>query len=157
MMVLFIFRDDLLARSTLRTGTCRNDPDGTLTLLCPGFVHTMKSASKFDDQESLPVPDNHILAIIKNPDEAKVIVETLNGSGFAPDDIGLLTGEADGEKLDAVTGRKGFFAKMLASGVDMGDRDTEYFKQYRRALLEGHTVIGVEAKTTRRATRQDKF
>lgn len=106
----------------------------------------MKSASKFDGQESLPVPDSHILAIIENPDEAKVIVETLNGSGFAPDHIGLLTGEADGEKLDAATGRKGFFAKMLSSGVDMGDRDTEYFKQYRRALLEGHTVIGVEAK-----------
>jgi hypothetical protein len=46
----------------------------------------------------------------------------------------------------AATGKKGFFAKMLTSGVDMGDRDTEYFKQYRKALLEGHTVIGVEAK-----------
>jgi hypothetical protein len=30
---------------------------------------------------------------------------------------------------------------MLTSGVDMGDRDTEYFKQYRRALLDGQTVI----------------
>ncbi len=53
----------------------------------------MKSANKFDDQESLPVPDNHILAIIKNPEEAKVIVEALNGSGFSPDEIGLLTGK----------------------------------------------------------------
>ena len=52
----------------------------------------LKSANKFDDQESLPVLDNHILAIIKNPEEAKVIVETLNGSGFSPDDIGLLRG-----------------------------------------------------------------
>ena len=107
----------------------------------------MKSANKFDDQESLPVPDNHILAIIKNPEEAKVIVETLNGSGFSPDDIGLLRGKPDAEKLDAATGKKGVFAKMLTSGIDMGDRDTDYFKEYRRALLDGYTMIGVEVKS----------
>jgi hypothetical protein len=116
----------------------------------------MKWANKFDDQESLPVPDNHILAIIANPEEAKAIVETLNRSGFSPDDIGFLTGTADAEKLDAATGKKGFFAKILTSGVDMGDRDTEYFKQYRRALLDGQTVIGVGAKNdeTRNQVRQ---
>ena len=116
----------------------------------------MKSANKFDDQESLPVPDNHILAIIKNPEEAKTVVEILNGSGFSPDDIGLLTGEPGAEKLDAATGKKGVFAKMLTSGIDMGDRDTEYFKEYRQALLEGHTIIGVEVKSdeTRDKVRQ---
>jgi hypothetical protein len=116
----------------------------------------MKSANKFGDQESLPVPDNHILEIFKNPEEAKVIVKTLNGNGFSPDGIGLLTGEADAEKLDAATGKKGFFAKVLSSGVDMGDGDTEYFKQHRRAMLEGHMVIGVEAKKdeTRDEVRQ---
>ena len=116
----------------------------------------MKSANKFDDQESLPVPDNHILAIIKNPEDAKVIVETLNKSGLTPDDIGLLAGEADAEKLDAAVGKKGIFAKLLTSGVDMGDRDTDYFKQYRRAVLDGCTMIGVEVKSdeTRDEVRQ---
>ena len=116
----------------------------------------MKSANKFDDQESLPVPDNHILAIIKNPEDAKVIVETLNKSGLTPDDIGLLAGEADAEKLDAAVGKKGIFAKLLTSGVDMGDRDTDYFKQYRRAVLDGYTMIGVEVKSdeTRDEVRQ---
>ena len=107
----------------------------------------MKSANKFDEQESVPVPDNHVLAIIDNPEETKALVAELNRSGFSPDDIGLLAGQADAEKLDAATGRKGFFAKVLASGIDMGDRDTEYFKQYRKALMEGHAVIGVEAKS----------
>ena len=116
----------------------------------------MKSATKFDDQESLPVSDNQILAIMTNPEEAKVIVETLNRSGFSPDDIGLLTGTVDAEKLDAPTGKKGFFAKILTSGIDMGDRDTEYLKQYRKALLEGHTIIGIGAKNdeTRDQVRQ---
>ena len=66
-------------------------------------------------------------------------------SGFSPNDIGLLTGTTDAGKLDAATGKKGFFAKMLTSGVDKGDSDTEYFKQYRRALLDA-AVIGVDAK-----------
>jgi hypothetical protein len=45
---------------------------------------------------------------------------------------------------------------MLTSGMDMGDRDTEYFKEYRKALLEGHTMIGVEIKNdeTRDEVRQ---
>ena len=83
-------------------------------------------------------------------------VETLNRSGFSPNDIGLLTGTAEAGKLDAATGKKGFFAKMLTSGVDMCDRDTEYFKQYRRALLDGQTVSGVDAKNdeTRDQVRQ---
>jgi hypothetical protein len=91
----------------MRPGVLRNNPGEKTKLGWPEFVSIMKSANKFDDQESLPVPDNHILAIVKNPEEAKVIVETLNESGFSPDDIGLLTGETDAGKLDAATGKKG--------------------------------------------------
>jgi ABC-type branched-subunit amino acid transport system substrate-binding protein len=91
----------------------------------------MKTATEFDDQESLPVPDSHILAIVANSDEAKAIVETLNANGFSPDEIGILTGATDAERLDAATGKKGLFAKIVTSGIDMGDRNTDYFKQYR--------------------------
>ena len=38
------------------------------------------------------------------------------------------------------------FSPFLTSGVDMGDRDTDYIKQYRRALLNGRPVIAVVAK-----------
>jgi hypothetical protein len=106
----------------------------------------MKTANKFDDQESLPVPDNHMLAIVANSDAAKAIVDTLNANGFSPEEIGILTGAPDAERLDAATGKKGLFAKFFTSGVDMGDRDTDYFKQYRNALLAGRTVVGVVAK-----------
>ena len=62
----------------------------------------------------------------------------------------------DAERLDAATGKKGLFAKIFTSGVDMGDRDTEYFKQYRNALLAGRTVVGVVAKNdeTKNEARQ---
>ncbi len=107
----------------------------------------MKKASGFDDQESLTVPANQVLAIATDADQAREIVETLNQNGFSSEEIGVLTGSEDAEKFDAATGKKGFFAKLLTSGVEMGDRDTDYIKQYRRALLNGRSVIGVVAKS----------
>ena len=55
-------------------------------------------------------------------------------------------GIEDAEKLDAAAGKQGFFSKLFTPGVEMGDRDTDYLKQYRGALLNGRTVIGVVAK-----------
>jgi hypothetical protein len=106
----------------------------------------MEKASKFDDQESLTVPANQVLAIIMDLSEAKEIVQILSRNGFPADEIGLLTGIEDAEKLDAAAGKQGFFSKLFTAGVEMGDRDTDYLKQYRRALLNGRTVIGVVAK-----------
>jgi hypothetical protein len=106
----------------------------------------MEKASKFDDQESLTVPANQVLAIIMDLSEAKETVQILSRNGFPADEIGLLTGIEDAEKLDAAAGKQGFFSKLFTAGVEMGDRDTDYLKQYRRALLNGRTVIGVVAK-----------
>jgi hypothetical protein len=52
----------------------------------------MESASKFDNRESLAIPLDHLLAIILDPDQQQGMVKVLNHSGFAPDDIGVLTG-----------------------------------------------------------------
>ena len=106
----------------------------------------MEEASEFDDQKSLTIPADHILAIIMDSDEATGTVEALNHNGFSPNDIGVLSGMEDAAKLDAASGKKGFFAKLATAGVDMGDRDTDYIKQYRRAVLNGRTVIAVAAK-----------
>jgi hypothetical protein len=116
----------------------------------------MEAANEFDDQESLAIPANHLLAIVPDSDEARGVVEALNRNGFSPDEIGVLTGPEEAEKLAAATGKKGFFVKMLTSGVEMGDRDTEYFEQYRKALLDGRTAVGVVAKNdeTRNNVRQ---
>jgi hypothetical protein len=106
----------------------------------------MEKASKFDDKESLPVPANQILAILTDSDEANRVVRALHENGFSSDNIGLLTGTADAEKLAGAAGKQGFLSKLFTAGVEMGDRDTDYLKQYRRALLNGRTVIGVVAK-----------
>jgi hypothetical protein len=106
----------------------------------------MEKASKFDDKESLKVPANQMLAIIMESGDANNVVRALNKNGFASDEIGILSGTGDAEKLDAAAGKQGFLSKLFTAGVEMGDRDTDYLKQYRRALLNGRTVIGVVAK-----------
>jgi hypothetical protein len=106
----------------------------------------MKKAIEFDNAENLAVPINHIVAVINSSDEAAVIAERLNKNGFPVDEIGVLTGTGDSAKLDAATGKKGLFSKLATTGVDAGDRDTDYIRKYRRALLNGRTVIAVIAK-----------
>ena len=106
----------------------------------------MEKAIKFDEAESLPMPTKQVLAIVMDSDGAKDVVQALSESGFSSEEIGLLTGTEDVQKLDAVAGKEGFLSKLFTAGIDMGDRDTDYIKQYRRALLNGRTVIGVLAK-----------
>jgi hypothetical protein len=116
----------------------------------------MKKASKFDDKESLTVPANQILAIITESGDADDLVRALNENGFSSDEIGILTGTEDAERLDAAAGKQGFLSKLFTAGVEMGDRDTDYLKQYRRALLNGRTVIGVVARDDEARTKARK-
>src|ERR1700750_586280 len=116
----------------------------------------MEKARKFDDKESLTVPANQILAIITESGDANDVVQALNENGFLSDDIGVLTGTGDAEKLDAASGKQGFLSKLFTAGVEMGDRDTDYLKQYRRALLNGRTVIGVVARDDETSTKGRK-
>ena len=106
----------------------------------------MEKAREFDDRQSLAIPVDHLLAVIRDRDEEHGIIKALNESGFAPDEIGLLSGPQGTAKLDAVCGKKGFFAKLVTAGVDLGDRDSDYIKEYRTAVLNGQTVIAVAAK-----------
>jgi hypothetical protein len=106
----------------------------------------MKQAKEFDNQESLSLPADHMLAVVDDAEKATSLAQVLNQNGFTADDIGILVGPEDARKLDAATGAKGIFAKILTTGIDMGDKDTDYIKKYRRALVNGQTVIGVSVK-----------
>jgi hypothetical protein len=106
----------------------------------------MKNAKGFDNQESLPLPADQMLAIVANENKATHAAEVLNQNGFTWDDIGILVGPEDAQKLNAATGAKGIFAKILTTGIDMGDKDTDYIKKYHRALINGRSVIGVTVK-----------
>jgi hypothetical protein len=88
--------------------------------------------------------------------EAGGIVEDLKNNGFSSDDIGVLAELEDAAKLAAGSGKKGLLAKLV-TGIDIGDRDTDYIKQYRRAVLNGRTVIAVMAKNDEARKRARKI
>jgi hypothetical protein len=107
---------------------------------------TMKEANEFEDQESVVVSTNHLLALFSDADRVANAVKALHDNGFSSDDIGTLAGAEGVAKVDAASGKQGLFAKLLTSGVDMGDRDSAYIKEYRNAMLKGETVVAVVAK-----------
>jgi len=106
----------------------------------------MEEAGENDDQESLTIPANHLRAIMMEPEEANRTVQVLTQSGFSWDEISVLTG-GERSAVERECGEKGFLAKIVTSETDAGKRDTEYTKQYRRAALNGRTIIAVEANT----------
>jgi hypothetical protein len=105
----------------------------------------MEQKGELDRQEPLTTPPDHVLAIIMEPEEASHTVQTLKESGFLRDEIDVLTeweGAADPEQS---TGRKRFLARLLTSAINDGDEAAHYIKLYRRAAINGRTVIAVEA------------
>jgi hypothetical protein len=80
----------------------------------------MNQASEFDDQESLNIPEKHLLALISNSEEGGQVVEALRQSGFKSEDIGFLSGTESAAKIDAASEKKGLLAKLATSGIDVG-------------------------------------
>jgi hypothetical protein len=106
---------------------------------------SMKKARDFENAESIGIPINHLVSILRDSKRSKDVVEALHRGGFSTDEIGVLSGDEGVAKFDSAYGRRGLLAKLATSGVDMGDRDTDYIKEFRDAILNGQTVIIVMA------------
>jgi hypothetical protein len=65
----------------------------------------------------------------------------------APDSIGVLSGRKEAHKLDAASGKQGWFAKLTHIGPDFGDLDAGHLKDY--AELPGPVTSGTS--TTQRS------
>ena len=113
-------------------------------------------AKAFQGHEALGHPENQIVAIVDDSGRLNEIVHEFSDKGFMPQEIGLLRGREDATRLDAATGKEGFFSKLATMGISMGDRDVDYLDQYRIALLDGHGVIAVVSNNdqTRSEVRQ---
>jgi hypothetical protein len=106
----------------------------------------MDQAKEFDDKDSGAYPADRIFAVFDEHNRARKTVSLLNEEDFRPAEVGLLSGLADARKLDAASGETGLFAKLPIFGVDIGDRDSDYVKEYRQVLLDGKSVLAVVAK-----------
>jgi hypothetical protein len=75
----------------------------------------MKGATDYEDQGDLKNPVNQVVAVLPREAEVERIVAAYIISGFASDDIGVLSGRKDAHKLDAASGKQGWFTKLVAT------------------------------------------
>jgi hypothetical protein len=73
-------------------------------------------AKAFEGHEALGHPENQIVAIIDDSGRLNEIVHEFSDKGFMPEEIGLLRGREDATRLDAATGKEGFFPNSLQRG-----------------------------------------
>ena len=97
--------------------------------------------------DDLKNPVNQVVAILPGDANVQGIVAALHQIGFASDSIGVLSGRKDAHKLDAASGKQGWFAKLTHIGPDFGDLDAGHLKEQAEALCNGETVIAVTAKS----------
>jgi len=105
----------------------------------------MKGATDYEDQGDLKNPVNQVVAVLPREAELQKIVAELHEAGSAADDIGMLSGQKDAQKLDAASGKQGWFAKLAQIGPEFGDLDAGNLKHYAGALRNNETVIAVTA------------
>lgn len=105
----------------------------------------MKGATDYEDQGELKNPANQVVAVLPPDAEVQKIVTELHKVGCAADEIGILSGQKDAHKLDAASGKQGWFAKLAQIGVEFGDLDAGNLKDYAGALRNNETVIAVAA------------
>lgn len=105
----------------------------------------MKGATDYEDQGDLRNPVNQVVAVLPGEADVPRVVAELHQAGFASDDIGLLSGRNDAHKLDAASGKQGWFAKLAQIGPDFGDLDAGNLKDYAAALRNNDNVIAVAA------------
>jgi hypothetical protein len=106
----------------------------------------MKGATDYENQDDLKNPVNQVVAILPGDANVGAIVAALHQAGFSSDSIGVLFGRKDASKLDAASGKQGWFAKLTHIGPDFGDLDAGHLKDYAQALRNGETVIAVTEK-----------
>jgi hypothetical protein len=91
----------------------------------------VSKATNFRGKESLGHPVNQLFAILDDSSKIDAVVAALNEAGIAAEDIGVLSGPTDAEKLDAAIGKEGLLAKLASAGADFGDKDNDYLREYR--------------------------
>jgi hypothetical protein len=106
----------------------------------------MQGATDYESEDDLKNPVNQVVAILPGDGDVQSIVATLHQAGFSSDSIGVLSGHKDAHKLDAASGKQGWFAKLTHIGPDFGDLDAGHLKDYAEALRTGEVVIAISEK-----------
>ncbi len=106
----------------------------------------MEANTKPGSDEQLGYPTNHVLAVFKSEQEAQAATTALKTAGCTEDDITALVGPGDAHRLDAAAGQDGFFGRLAAGAINMGDDASGNISHYREVLSGGGAVVAVAVK-----------
>jgi hypothetical protein len=105
--------------------------------------------------EAVRYPENHIVAIMDQPDAAAAAAEALTTGGFLDSEVTLVCGVEAADRLRASSGRAGLLGHLIQIADSLGIRseELEAKHEYEEALRSGRCTVLVFAPTEERKER----
>jgi hypothetical protein len=94
-------------------------------------------------QETGPIPDNHVLAVLTTSDE-DAIKRELHGAGF--DNVNFLTQHGVEEEVDPGAERANPVARLIYLLVNHLSEQRRYLEQYEEEARKGNRVVAVRVE-----------
>ena len=94
-------------------------------------------------QETGPIPDNHVLAVLTTSDE-DAIKRELQGAGF--DDVNFLTQQGVEQEVDPGAERANPVARLIYLLINHLSEQRRYLEQYEEEARKGNRVVAVRVE-----------
>ncbi len=95
-------------------------------------------------------PNNYVIAVIDNPQDAEKAVQTLRDAGYGSEDIRLFRGQELVEMLQEKEQKQGVMDR-IASAFLRGSDDGDDLQKYVEEARKGHSVINVYERKSENA------
>lgn len=101
---------------------------------------------QFDtDSDSISFPDDTVVGIVNDPDDAEAAVGALVANGVPEDQISVLCCQSGARRLDPSGERHGLLGRLQRIVQHFGDQEAEHLRIQTRELEAGHFLIAVPA------------
>lgn len=113
-----------------------------------------KDDHQFDpESESLSFPDDTVVGIVDEPDDAAAAVEGLLAAGVSEDDIQVMCGDAGAKRLDPSGTRHGLLGEIHRIIQHFGDQEVAHVQRQAAELRKGGFLIAAPAESDEEAER----
>jgi hypothetical protein len=109
------------------------------------------SDHQFDpESDSLSFPDDTIVGILDEPDQAADAVEALIKDGVPEDDISVLCGKAGARRLDPQAKRHGLIGEIQRVVQHFGDQEAYHVRRQATELENGNFLVAAPCEEEER-------
>jgi hypothetical protein len=105
------------------------------------------------DAESLSFPDDTVVGIVDEPDDATSAVEKLMAAGVSEDDIQIMCCDSGAKRLDPSGERHGLLGRLHRVIQLFGDQEVAHVQRQASELREGKFLIAAPADSEEEAER----